>query len=265
MASSREKIARRLFAQYRQARPFQPLADSERQGPLIIAYDIQDRLQELFIADGKGHVAGYKVALTSAAMQAFVGVTQPLAGAIFSNSIHESPASLDLRLFQHIGVECEIAVRLATDIPSCSEGHTAESIAPAIGSVMAAFELIEDRNADYDAIDAFSLVADNAWNAGIVCGSPIEDWETLDLLSTKGTLCVNGDIVGEGKGADALGNPLAAVAWLADLLAARGRCLKRDMVVMTGSIVPTYFPAPDDEMVFSLDQIGDVRLSLVKE
>ena len=35
-------------------------------------------------------------------------------------------------------------------------------------ALMAAFELVDDRAADYSDIHFFSLVADNAWNAGVV-------------------------------------------------------------------------------------------------
>jgi 2-keto-4-pentenoate hydratase len=75
-------------------------------------------------------------------------------------------------------------------------------------------------------------------------------------------LQVNGETVGEGKGADALGNPLAAVAWLADQLAAQGRSLKRGMIVMTGSIVKTYFPKPGDQLDFTVEGLGNTVLRL---
>jgi 2-keto-4-pentenoate hydratase len=238
------------------------LEEEHRKGGLEAAYGIQESLQKLLIAGGCGAITGYKVALTSPAMQAFVGVDQPLAGAIFANRVHRSPALLDARTFQRLGIECEIAVRLAAGLPHRAEGHNVETVAPAIGAVMPAFELIEDRNADYDAIDAFSLVADNCWNAGIVLGDPVEDWRAIDLCGLRGALHADGVTIGEGKGADALGHPLAAVAWLADLLALRGHTLERGMVVMTGSIVKTYFPVPGEQLVFSADGIGDVALRL---
>ena len=156
-----------------------------------------------------------------------------------------------------MGIECEIAVRMGADLPARAGGHTPETVAPAIAAVMPAFELIEDRNADYGALDAFSLVADNAWNAGNVLGAPLSGWQDIDLRAVRGTLRVNGGIEGEGKGADALGSPLAAVAWLADRLAAQGKALERDMLVMTGSIVKTYFPNPGDRMVFSAEGLGE--------
>jgi 2-keto-4-pentenoate hydratase len=256
------EIADALFMQHRDKQRFRPLASEQRSDDLDAAYRIQEFLQERFVAEGYGEIAGYKVALTSVAMQEFVGVDQPLAGAIFANSVHTSPVALDLKAFQHLGIECEIAVRLSSNLPGRVGGHDAGSVGPSIGAVMPAFELIEDRNADYDAIDAFSLVADNSWNGGIVLGAATDNWQALDLLSLPGTLQMNGKEIGSGKGADALGNPLSAVAWLADLQADRGHILKRGMIVMTGSIVPTHFPAPGESLVFSLGDLGTVDLSL---
>lgn len=257
-----EEIADSLFVQHRDKQSFQPLAQELRSDDLDAAYQIQEILQQRFVSEGLGEIVGYKVALTSATMQAFVGVTQPLAGAIFANSVHKSPATLDIKAFQHLGIECEIAVRLSADLPRRAGGHNPETVAGSIASVMPAFELIEDRKADYDAIDAFSLVADNSWNAGIVLGPETENWQAVDLLSIPGALRMDSTEIGSGKGADALGNPLAAVAWLADLQAERGHNLKRDMIVMTGSIVPTHFPAAGENLVFSLGDIGSAELRL---
>ncbi len=262
MVSSHEAIARDLLEQHKQRQSYHPLDEDTRGGSLSEAYRIQKVLQDLFIADGAGAIVGYKVALTSAAMQAMVNVDQPLAGGIFETRVHQSPVTLELNSFQHLGIECEIAVRLAVDLPGRTGGHDAESVAPAIGAIMPAFELIEDRNADYGAIDAFSLVADNAWNGGIILGPETADWQATDLLAIPGDLKVNGETLAQGKGADALGHPLAAVAWLADLLAAQGGMLERDMIVMTGSIVKTYFPAPGDALTFSLGDLGIASLTL---
>lgn len=262
MEKRHEEIADALFVQHRDKQSFRPLTAEQRSDDLDAAYRIQEILQQRFISEGFGEVAGYKVALTSVAMQEFVGVSQPLAGAIFASNVHKSPATLDMKAFQHLGIECEIAVRLGADLVGKAGGHDADSVATSIAAVMPAFELIEDRNADYDAIDAFSLVADNSWNAGIILGPETENWQAVDLLSVPAALQMNGAEVGRGKGADALGNPLEAVAWLANLLAERGHNLKRGMIVMTGSIVPTHFPVAGESLVFSLGDIGTAELRL---
>jgi 2-keto-4-pentenoate hydratase len=259
---SSDAVAAALRAQHRDRLPFQPLDEAQRQGGLEAAYRIQESFQALVIAERGVKIAGHKVALTSKAMQEMVGVDQPLAGAIFDDTVHRSPATLDAGDYQRLGVECEIALRLDADLPGRDGGHTQESVAAAVGAVLPAFELIEDRNADYGAIDAFSIIADNAWNAGIVLGAPISAWRGVDLAAARGVLALNGAVVSEGRGADALGHPLNALAWLADRMRARGRPLERGMIVMTGSIVKTVFPAPGDRLEFSLDGFGGVALTL---
>jgi 2-keto-4-pentenoate hydratase len=261
-AQPHDAIAASLLAQHRDGLAFRPLSADQRRGGLEAAYDIQEAFQGLVIAGRRVAIAGHKVALTSRAMQEMVGVDQPLAGAIFDDTVHCSPATLDAGNYQRLGVECEIALRLDADLPGCAEGHTRNSVAAAVGAVVPAFELIEDRNADYGTIDAFSVVADNAWNGGIVLGSPVAAWRAVDLGAARGALTINGAAISHGIGADALGHPLNALAWLADHMAARGRPLARGMIVMTGSIVKTVFPEPGDALEFTLEGFGAVAMGL---
>jgi len=127
--------------------------------------------------------------------------------------------------------------------------------------VMAAFELVDDRNADYAhfASQILSVIADNAWNAGIVLGPPAPDWRTVDLGAAHGTMVMNGAVVGEGYGKDAMGHPLDALVWLANMLAKRGKSLSKGMIVMTGSIVATKFVHPGDTVRFLVEGLGEVR------
>ena len=127
---------------------------------------------------------------------------------------------------------------------------------------MPAFELIEDRGADYKNLFFLGVMADNAWNAGVVLGEPIIEWQDIDLESSSGEMVINGEPAGEGKGGDALGHPLEALAWLANSLAERSLSLKRDMIVMTGSIVSTKFLKSGDEVSFEIDTLGEVWLSV---
>src|SRR5438094_180826 len=89
-----------------------PRLDADvRKAPLDDAYRIQDALHRLMTDAGRGEIAGWKIALTSKAMQQMTGVDQPAAGAIFSKVVHPSPARLDVAAYHHLGVEFEVAVR----------------------------------------------------------------------------------------------------------------------------------------------------------
>ncbi|HEU4370776.1 MAG TPA: fumarylacetoacetate hydrolase family protein, partial [Methylomirabilota bacterium] len=193
---------------------------------------------------GRGEITGWKIALTSRAMQQMTGVDQPAAGAIFSTLVHRSPARLDLAAYHHLGVEFEVAVRLGDDLPARGGPWTRASVADRVAACLPAFELVEDGDADYRTLDAFTLVAQNTWNGGVVLGAPVTAWRGLDLEAAVTRCWVNEQPAGQGKTGDALGHPFEAVAWLANLLNRRGRLLGRDMIVMTGSSITTKFPAP---------------------
>jgi 2-keto-4-pentenoate hydratase len=138
-------------------------------------------------------------------MQAFCGITHPIAGVVLNNRLHRSGATIRRSDFGRLGLEFEIAVRIKSDVPATSEPLTAEAIRPHIDGICAAIELVDDRSADYAHLDVLSLVADNSWNAGIVLSEFLTDWP--DLESVQGRATRDGNAIGEGYGRDILGHP----------------------------------------------------------
>lgn len=220
------------------------------------AYAAQEALCELW-QPLKGPVAGLKIATTTKVMQALMGIDHPCGGMIYRDTIEPSPASLDLAAHMHAVIECELAVRVARDLPAKSEPYTREDVRAAVGTVMAAFEIIEDRNAVYKECDARTLIADNAWNAGIVIGPETAVPPGLDLNGIEGSVARNDAPLATGRTDD----PMGALAWVANLAVERGRPLQAGMVVITGSVVPTFDIAPGDRIAFTLDGIGSVELA----
>ncbi|MDP6704869.1 MAG: fumarylacetoacetate hydrolase family protein [Alphaproteobacteria bacterium] len=253
--------AERLYLEHQEKRPLGGLPADLMPKDFAAAHAVQDHLQDLYVERGE-RLAGWKIALTTPVMQALVGVDHPCEGGIFESRVHRSPAELAAADFVNVAVESEIAVRLATDLGPAAAPWTAESVADAVGACMAAIELVDDRKVDYDALDGLLLVADNAFNFGCVLGAPIEDWRSLDLATLAGRMLINGEEVGRGVGADVMGHPFEALAWLANSLAARGRPLEAGQIVMTGSIVATKWPAAGDEIVTEVDGLGEARLRL---
>ncbi|MCS5606085.1 MAG: fumarylacetoacetate hydrolase family protein [Alphaproteobacteria bacterium] len=226
------------------------------------AYRVQDALQALWVEAGAGEVAGWKVALTSKVMQELVGVSQPCEGAIFANRIHHDPAMVAHDAFVNIGVESEIAVRIAHDLPISDGPYDRNNIQVAVVACMAAIEIVDDRAIDYGLVDAPLLVADNSFNAGCVLGECVSDWQNLDLAALWGRMLINGDIVGEGVGGDALGHPFVPLAWLANNLNERGTMLRAGDIVLTGSIVTTKWLQPGDHIVTEVDGLGRASLTV---
>ncbi len=256
-----DTTARAFLEAHRSRTRYRPLDPALRAAPLDDAYRIQDALHRLMAAAGWGEIVGWKIALTSKAMQQMTGVDQPAAGAIFSKVVHPSPARVDLAAYHHLGVEFEVAVRVADDLPASGTPWTRASVAGCVAACMPAFELVEDGDADYKTLDAFTLVAQNAWNGGVVLGAPVTEWRGVDLEGAVTRSWVNDQPGGQGKTGDALGHPFEAVAWLANLLNRRGRMLHRGMIVMTGSSITTKFPAPGDRVRFAIDGLGEVTLA----
>jgi 2-keto-4-pentenoate hydratase len=255
-----DATARAFLETHRSRTRYTPLDATLRSAPLDEAYRIQDHLHRLMTAAGKGEVAGWKIALTSKAMQKMTGVDQPAAGAIFSKVVHPSPARVELTAYHHLGVEFEVAVRLADDLPASGAPWTRASVAGRVAACMPAFELVEDGDADYKTLDAFTLVAQNAWNGGVVLGAPVTEWRGVDLENSVTRCWINDAPGGQGKTGDALGHPFEAVAWLANLLNGRGGMIRRGMIVMTGSSITTKFPAPGDHVRFAIDGLDEVSL-----
>ena len=258
-----DATARDAFATYTARTRYRPLDAALRSAPLDDAYRIQDALHRVMAEAGRGEIAGWKIALTSRAMQQMTGVDQPAAGAIFSKVIHASPARVDVRAYHHLGIEFEVAVHVGEDLPSAGGPWTRQSVAGKVAACIPAFELVEDGDADYKTLDAFTLIAQNTWNGGVVLGPAVTDWRRVDLERAVTTCWVNDQPAGQGKTGDAMGHPLEAVAWLANLLNRRGRTLQRGMIVMTGSSITTKFPAPGDRVKFAIEGLGEVALEAV--
>jgi 2-keto-4-pentenoate hydratase len=250
------RAAEALLAGHQANARFRTLVPPDGPATISDAYDIQDRYVAL-LRGKHGEAVGYKVGLTSAAMQAFCRIDHPIAGVVLASRVHRSGASVPRSDFGRLGLEFEIAVRIKSDVPVTGRPWTGETIAPHIDGVCAAIELVDDRSADYSNLDVRSLVADNSWNGGIVLSEFAAKWP--DLQSVPGRASKDGVALGEGHGRDILGHPFNSAAWMATQLASRSASLKAGQVVMTGSVMKTVFPEGPASYRFELAGIGVVE------
>jgi 2-keto-4-pentenoate hydratase len=253
------RAAEMLLAQHKANSTFKPLGPRDGPATIVDAYDIQQRYVAL-LRENHGDTVGYKVGLTSAAMQKFCGIDHPIAGVVLASRLHRSGAIVKRADYGRLGLEFEIAVRIKSDIPATGAPCTAEAVAPHIDGVCAAIELVDDRGADYANLDVLTLVADNSWNAGIVLSEFSAKWP--DLEGALGRATRDGAAIGEGFGRDILGHPFNSVAWLATQLHSRGEGLKARQVVMTGSVMKTVFPDAAGSYRFELGGIGSVEVQV---
>lgn len=257
-----ERAAASLFNDYSAQRAYSLMEQDFAPDSLEEAYAIQESLLELH-SESQGPLAGYKVAFTSSAIQQRTGISEPCAGGIMANTIHNSPAVLSATNFIQIGIECEMAIRMGIDLPASKAPFTRESISEAVDAVMASFEVIDRRHANVGGpMNALQAVSTNILNAGAIFGTPIRDWQKIDLAASRCTLVINGEEVGEGQGADVMGHPLEALTWLANMLASQGKGLFEGAVIITGSMIPPFFLNPGDTAIVSMEGLGDVSLKI---
>ena len=256
-----ERAGEWLYKAHRARERFAPLPPDLAPQSLSEAYAIQSEYAGMRAHD-LGRVAGYKIALTTPAMRSMVGLDDSIAGELLEKSIRRSPARVRAADYVRLIVEFEIAFELAEDLPAIGAPYSRERVAQAVGAAMPALELADDRDADYSKLQssALMLVADNAWNEGAVLGAPVRDWRNIDLAALRGTATVNGAKIGEGHGADVMGHPLEALAWVANNLASRGLGLWRSDVVITGSLVTSKYPKAGDSVRFEAGALGSVEL-----
>lgn len=223
---------------------------------LAEAYVIQAAVQERLSAR-RGARVGWKIALSSKAMQEMVCIAHPVAGAFFTNDLHPSPATLPMSAFRHLGIEFELAIRIARDARA-DETFDRETARPLVGSVHPAFELIEDRDADYTALDVRSMIADNAWCGGVVLGPEIAGGPDLDLNALEGLIREAG--APDETTSTGAADPLGSLAWVASHAAGQGTPLRAGDIVITGSAARTRFPGPGAEVHYT---VAGAAVSLV--
>jgi 2-keto-4-pentenoate hydratase len=256
MSANLDAMARHMWDARRARQTYGNLPDTLKPGSIAEAYQAQEAYYRL-AEPVYGPVGGVKVATTTKVMQQLMGITHPCGGAIFQRTIHGSPARIAKADFVNLRVESEIALKLGSDMPASAAKWTAESVVPHVAGAMPAYELIEDRNAVYTETNAVSMIVENCWNGGVVIGAP-KPVTAKDIVGVAGRQTLNGKPVGEGKSED----PFATLAWLANLLAERGRGLNAGMVVITGSLIPTFSIAPGDHAVFTVDGLGEAVMDV---
>ena len=221
-------------------------------------YRVQRALHDL-MRPQLGAVVGYKIGCTSKVMQEYLEIPHPCGGGVFERGVHDSGVKLSASDFVRVGVECEIAVKLARDMLPTEEPFTAEWVGEAVEAYYPAIEIVDDRYVKWETLGAPTLVADDFFAAACVIGEPVARSAAPDLLKVTGRAIINGKEQGRGTGADVLGHPHEALAWLANHLAAEGRGLHAGQIVLTGSLVKTVWLNAGDHVRMELEGLGEVE------
>ena len=211
---------------------------------------------------GSGTI-GWKIAATSKAGQAHIGVDAPLAGRLLESKAYRDGDRVP-GVGLHMAVaEAEFAFRIGRDLPGSGVPFTVDDVMAGVESLHVAIEIPDSRFDDFASVGAAQLVADSACAEYFVLGPAApEGWRAVDLASHPVVFRVNGAEASSGTGANVLGDPRIALAWLANDRAERGEPLRAGEIVTTGTCVIPAPVGPGHELEADFGRLGTVGARL---
>lgn len=256
-----EAAAGRLAAAAASGIPCLPVRDLISADDVIAAYAVQERLTAARVAGG-AVVVGRKVGLTSRAVQEQLGVHQPDFGVLFDDMQYAGGDVVPVAAVIQPRAEAEIAFVLGQDL---AEGPLDETqVREAIEYAVAAIEICGSRVAGWD-ISFGDTVADNASSGAFVLGpirKTLGEFEPRDVVMS---MTIDDGVVSTGDGAACLGDPIAAVAWLARAASEFGDPLRAGQVVLSGALGPMREVRPGNSVRAVISSLGAVRFELGEE
>jgi 2-keto-4-pentenoate hydratase len=232
-----EKIAaasRILHGHWRAGTKFAGLDAALRPRNRAEAYAIQAAIEN----HSAGRLFGWKIAATSEAGQKHINVDGPMAGRILSETVIADGGTASMAGNEMRVAEPEFAFRMQTDLPPRASPYTVQEVLDAAGTLHPAIEIPDSRFADFVGAGAEQIIADNACAHRFVLGAPATaNWRALDLVAHAPVIALRGQQY-IGLGRNVLGDPLIALAWLANELRQVGLTLRAGEVVTTGTCHP---------------------------
>ena len=249
------EVAGALWCAERDRLAVAPISDGDPTFGPAQAYSVA-RINVARRVEAGAVLRGLKIGLTSRASQSVLGVGEPTFGALLSDMFVDDDDRLAIDELLQPRVEAELAFVLATDL--VGPGVDTVAAMRAVERVIPVIEVGDSRIADWR-IRIADTIADNASSARVVLGSgfapPTND---LDLVHLGVLFFRNGVPIDSGAGAAALGNPLRAVAWLANKLAEFGESLRGGDIVLSGALHRMVPARPGDEFRAEFARLGSV-------
>ena len=209
------------------------------------------------------NVVGWKIAATSPAGQKHIGVDGPLAGPLLANRVLADGASVPLDGNIMMVAEAEFAFKFGDALPKRDNPYTQDEVLAAVESLHPAIEVPDSRYNEFVTVGAPQLIADSACADWFVLGTPTgADWRRRDLVTHVVSAYRNGDKVATGSGANVLGDPRIALAWLVNELRTYADGIARGQFVTTGTCV---IPVPiqrGDRIRVDFGDFGEASVAL---
>ena len=210
------------------------------------AYAIQSAIQRKKLQQGR-RVVGWKIGLTSKAMQYALNIDIPDSGILFDDMLFENRTTVPEGRFIQPRVEAEIAFVMKAPLGGADVTH-AEVLA-ATDYVSPSIEILDTRILRKDAKtgrtrNVYDTISDNAANAGVVLGPERHAVDAFDLRWVGAITSRNGEVEETGLGAGVLNDPVESVVWLARRMAHYGQAIEPGQIILSGSFIrPVEAPA----------------------
>ena len=217
------------------------------------------------LARQSGHeVLGWKIAATSKAGQQHIQVDGPIAGRLLSTRSLAGGAHISLAGNNMKVAEAEFAFCMGLSLPKRAAAYSVHEVLAAVASLHTSIEVPDSRYADFTCVGAAQLIADIACGCWFVLGPATSaDWRAIDLAQHRVTAWRKGAPAGEGSGANVLGDPRIALAWIANELSTYGDGLRAGDYVMTGTCVTPVPVAAGDSFKADFGALGALEAEFV--
>jgi 2-keto-4-pentenoate hydratase len=259
MSMSDQEAARLLWAHWQTGTTLDALPPRLRPADRDAGYAVQAQLP---VVAGRS-VVGWKIAATSGAGQAHIGVNGPLAGRLLSGQVAADGATISLAGNRMRVAEPEFAFRFGIDLAPSVVPYTVQQVLAAVDTLHPALEVPDSRFADFVDAGEAQLLADNACADRFVLGAPAAaGWREVDLR----TLAVQARVFDAdgcrteraGDGGAVLGDPRIALAWLVNELSALGLTLTAGQFVTTGTCMAPLEIRPGDTVRANYGVVGHI-------
>jgi 2-keto-4-pentenoate hydratase len=249
-----------LWQHWQQSTRFDELPAHCRPGSRAEGYAIQAEVAKL---SGQS-IVGWKIAATSAAGQQHIHVDGPMAGCLLSARALEGGARISLAGNNMSVAEAEFAFRMGKPLPKRAAAYTVPEVLAAVASLHPAIEVPDSRYEDFTRVGAAQLIADVACACWFVIGPATRaDWRAHDLVQHSVSAYRNGALAGQGSGANVLGDPRSALAWVVNELCTYGGGLRAGDVVITGTCLTPVPVAAGDSVKMDFGEFGVLEVGFV--
>ncbi|MEI9996902.1 MAG: 2-oxo-hepta-3-ene-1,7-dioic acid hydratase [Rhizomicrobium sp.] len=228
-------------------------------------YAIQTAWLELKGKEGRRTI-GYKIGLTSRAMQINAQIDEPDYGSLLDDMLYPESSDIPASRFISPLIEVELAFMLGK--PLKGPGVTIFDVLAATEYVTPALEIIDLRVQPVDPdtgsnLKALDTISDNAACGGVVLGGRPVKPDAFDLRWIGCLLSRNGVIEETGLAAGVLNHPATGIAWLANKLAPHDVNLEPGQILLCGSFTRPVFARPGDVFHADYGVLGSIGVRFV--